>query len=254
MDPKDFFAGVFRWDWPVAGGLRVPLFFASLESVAAVFTADSAQALALLPDERMKPVEVMPGRCLFTVAALHYRDGDLGAYHEMSLALPISFGSHPLPALDAVRHGFSRAVNAFIWQLPVTTERARDAGVQLAGFPKVLAELQFERDGSQLQCTWLEQGRSVIRLGCDVTDDAGDRVLKLRGYTMKDGIPLVSNLLVRQTRFRDQLQRGMAALSLGEGPVADTLRSLRLSERPIASQCCSQAQAMLFFPRNVMDD
>lgn len=254
MEANGFFAGVYRWEWPAPGGWRVPLFFPSVESLAALFTADTRQALNLLPDARMKPVEVMPGRCLFTVAALHYRDSDLGVYQEIALALPISFGSHPLPALDAVRHGLSRAVNAFIWQLPVTTETARDAGVQIAGFPKFVAELRFERDGSRQRCSWMSQGQTVLTLDGDMSDDAGERRLKLRGYAMKDGVPLVSNLLVRQTRYRDHLQRGAATLTLGEGPIADTLRSLHLSDRPIASQCCSQAQAMLFFPRNVLDD
>jgi hypothetical protein len=254
MDDNPFFSGVRRWPWPLAGGLEVPLFFPSLGFASALYTADTVSARRLLPDARMRPVEVMPGRCLFSITGLHYRESDLGPYDELSLAVPIAFGSHPLPALDALWKGVTRVLNAFVWQLPVTTQRACDAGVELAGFPKFVADIVFERDEQRLRFRLSEQGQAVMTLVVDAPDDPGERELKLRGYTMQDGVPLVSNLLLRQTRFRDHLQRDAARLELGSGALAESLRALRLSDRPVGSHVCSQARAMLFFPRNVMDD
>jgi hypothetical protein len=50
------------------------------------------------------------------------------------------------------------------------------------------------------------------------------------------------------------VRRDKAQLVLGRGTLADELRTLRLSERPIASHVCSHAQALWFGPRNAIDD
>lgn len=247
-----FFDDVMRWTW--AGGLRVPLFFPALSAMAAVFTASSAEARRLLPDPRMRPVEVAPGRCLLTVAALEYRESDLGAYHEVAIALPIAFGGVAPAALDALRQGVGKVQSTHVWQLPVTTRTACDAGVDLFGFPKSVAEIGFHREGSRLHCTLGPAGEPVLGLAVDTDDRPGERRLKLRCYTVKEGRTLVSTLVVRQTRFRDHLRRDAARLELGSGAIADGLRALSLSDRPIAAQSCADAQAMLFFPRNVIDD
>jgi hypothetical protein len=253
-DGTSFFDAVHRWDWPMPGAWRVPLFFPSLSCVAAVYTASTERALELLPDRRMRPVEVMPGRCLFAIAGLDYRQGDLGPYRELALAVPIAFGSHPLPLLDAVRHGFARAFSGYVWQMPVTTAAARDAGLGLAGFPKTLADIRFDVDDRQVQCSLHEMGAVSVTLLAPAAVDDGERQLKLRAYTVQSGVPLVSTLLLRQTCYRDHLQRDAAQLELGRGPLAQALRKLDLSDRPLASHWCAGAQAMLFFPRNVMDD
>jgi hypothetical protein len=248
-----FFDPLMRWHWP-AFGLQVPLFFPALSSLSAVCTADSAEAQRLVPDPRMRLVQVMPGRCLVAFSAVEYRSGDLGAYNELAVTLPIAFGERPLPALDALWHGVGGAVSAFAWQLAVTTERSRDVGIELAGYPKFMADVAFDREGAKVRCTVGQLGQMALRLTGDATDAPGERRLKMRSYTVKQGIPLVSTLLVRQLRYRDHLKRDTARLELGAGPIADALRRLKVSERPIASQACSQAEAMLFFPRNVMDD
>lgn len=249
-----FFEAVHRWEWPIPGAGKVPVFFPSLSFVAAACTASTKQVLELLPDRRMRPVDVMPGRCLVTIAGVQYRESDLGPYNELVVAVPIAFGAHALPVLDAVRQGFGRAFNGFIWQMPVTTAVARDAGLALAGFPKFIADIRFEVDDRRVRCTLFEDGAPSVCLGADAGSDDGERQLKARGYTQPGRVPLVSTFLMRQTRFRDHVQRGAAQLDLGAGMTARTLRRLELGDHPVASHWCAQAQAMLCFPRNVMDD
>jgi hypothetical protein len=255
MQPNPFFDDVMRWTW--SGGLRVPLFFPALSSMTAVYTADSAEARRLLPDARMRPVELAPGRCLLTIAAVEYRESDLGAYNEIAIALPIAFGGHAPPAVDALFRGAGKVLNAYIWQLPVTTRAACDAGIDLAGFPKSLAEIAFHREGNRLRCTLGAPDAPVLSLVCDAAERPGrlrERLVKVRSHTVQEGRTLVSNFVLRQKRFSDHLRRDAARLEPGHGALADSLRTLRLSERPIASQHCEEAEAMLFAPRNVIDD
>ncbi|MCW7537927.1 hypothetical protein OOT46_08700 [Aquabacterium sp. A7-Y] len=43
-------------------------------------------------------------------------------------------------------------------------------------------------------------------------------------------------------------------MELGQGALPDALRRLALSDRPLFGHCCLEGQAMLFPPRNVLDD
>ena len=244
---------LMRWPWPGADSLQLPAFFPVLSVMALVYTASAARAARLLPHRRMRIVEVMPGRCLVGLVAVEYRESDLGPYNEVGITIPIAFGAR-LPVLSALGQGLAKAQTAYVWKLPVTTERARDAGIRIAGFPKELADISFSNEQGRRRCTLAYDGQMALSLLCEAGDDPGDRQLKLRSYTLMDGLPLVSNLIVRQARFRDRVRPAAARLELGRGVVADTLAELNLGDRALASHQCSQAQALLFPPRNPIDD
>lgn len=248
-----FFDGLMRWAVPEFG-LQSPLFFQALGGIAAIYHAPSATVRALMPDAHLQPVELWPGRSLVVLSALQYRESDLGPYDEFTVAFPASYGEHRLPALDALRNGLGREVAAFVWRMPVSSERSAQVGAGIAGFPKTAAELFLERQGGQVRALLRHQGRLDVQLGVDAADSPGERTLKLRSYTVKDGVLLQSLFVMRQTRYRDQLQPTGAQLTLGDGPLAEDLRRLGLSERPIAAHVCGQAQGLLFHPRNLRDD
>ncbi len=260
-DDGDFLAGLHRRDWPLPGGgaLRVPVILESLEAIAAVYTADAAELRRRLPDARMRTVDVLPGRALLAAIGVHYRASDLGPYVELALAIPIAWTTRLPAPIDALRHGVRRDFSAWIWQLPVSSARSRDAGIALSGFPKRVARLAFERDTREARCALMDDADPrapavVLAVAADDAATPARRDLKLRAWSLLDGLPVVSTLVVRQAQFRDHLRRDKAQLVLGRGTLADELRSLRLSERPIASHVCSHAQALWFGPRNAIDD
>ncbi|AKJ29180.1 acetoacetate decarboxylase family protein [Caldimonas brevitalea] len=248
----DFFDGIARWELPQYGTLA-PLFFQDLGCITAVYTAATDAVRALLPRTEMRPIELLPGRCLMVFTALEYRQCDLDPYNELAMAVPIAFGQHVLPVADALKQALQMTMSAYIWQLPVTTERARVAGVDIAGYPKFVADIDFEELPGRRACTLARDGRRILRLSCETGAARDQRDVRLRSYTLRDGIPLVSNLLVRQLRCEEHLHGRAATLELGDDPLADTLRGLRLSDNPVASQYSPQAQAILFFPRNLAD-
>jgi len=248
-----FFDGLMRWRVP-EHGVQSPLFFRDLGAFALVFNGATEAVKPLLPDARMRPVEVLPGRCLVVVAAVQYRDTDLGAYDEIAVGFPVATGDHPLPAFDALWRSLGRSLNVWIWKMPVSTEVAWRVGEGIAGFPKWVADVRIsEHDGQAHAALW-DQGAPVLEFSCPAGDAPGERTLKLRSHTVKDGVPLQSLMLLRQLRWRDHLQRDAARLVLGQGALADALRALQLGERPLASEYCSRAQALLFHPRNLRDD
>ncbi|WP_157991498.1 acetoacetate decarboxylase family protein [Caldimonas tepidiphila] len=244
------FEGLLQWELPQLDA-RLPLFIPDLGMMTAVFSAATARVAPLLPHRDMRPIEMLPGRCLIAFAALEYRASDLGPYDEFVIAVPIGFGAN-LPAIaSALKDALGGTASAYIWQMPVTTRRACEAGIGIAGFPKFVADIAFERQGAQLACTVSHEGRHLATLRCDTEPAGSQRTLHARSYTVKDGVPLLTALRVRQQRAVEHLHGWAASLELGSHPIADVLRTLELSERPLATQYCPQAQAVMFFPRHV---
>jgi hypothetical protein len=152
-----------------------------------------------------------------------------------------------------IRDSLVRSFSAYIWRMPVSTPLARDVGVSLAGFPKELADIRFRHVPNLTSCEVTMNGVPAVALYCPSVASAGRRLLKVRAYTQMQGMSLVSGLHVQESRFDDRLRRSATQLELGRAPLADDLRTLRLSEHPIASHYCADAQAMLFAPRNVVE-
>jgi len=78
--------------------VAMPVVVRDATSAAATFVVRSAAARRLLPGPELDVVELAPGRALFTIACIDYRDNDLGDYDEVSLALFVGL-LRPRPAL-----------------------------------------------------------------------------------------------------------------------------------------------------------
>src|SRR5512144_896307 len=65
--------------------VRLPVEVRDASSGAATYLVDAQAARRLVP-EAFEVAEVWPGRALLSLAVIDYRDNDLGAYHEVSIA------------------------------------------------------------------------------------------------------------------------------------------------------------------------
>jgi hypothetical protein len=257
-----------RWPWPDAVDLRVPVFLHDVAALAALFTADARAVRALLPDARLRAVEVAPGRSLFQLLAVDYRRSDLGSYGEIACTVPVAIAEpgRPTGALaalapvaDAFARGLARSFTAWIWRMPVTTAQARDAGIALAGFPKSLADVRFASEEGRPVATLRDEDHAmVLRLALPQAAAQpareGVRDLRLRSITSLRGQPVSSLLRVRVTAWRDLARPAAPVLELGRGELAEALRGLGLSERALFAHHAQRAHAVLFPPRNLVDD
>src|SRR5881396_2492861 len=66
--------------------VTLPVVVRDATSAAATYLVSAAAARRLLPGPELDVVELLPGRALFSVACIDYRDNDLGDYNEISLA------------------------------------------------------------------------------------------------------------------------------------------------------------------------
>ncbi len=109
--------------------------------VGVVYAVDRRKALALLPTDLVEPL-VTVGRALALVVAFDYRQTGIGPYGELGLAILAKCRGVKTSAVMAITKPASvRRAGWFVVNLPVTTELALAAGVEIYGYPKYLSRI-----------------------------------------------------------------------------------------------------------------
>ena len=215
--------------------VTLPVEVRDASSGAVTYLVSAAAARALLPGPELDVVEVFPGRALFSIACIDYRDNDLGDYDEVSL----TFFVRPkgtvrgLPYLSAWLDLLSGQLGTWIWKLPVNQAFTCEAGRTIWGFPKTVESIELTRENGSVRCRLAMDGRHVLTLSVPA---GGKRTLPEQDtvtYTLIEGIP-------HRTRFVQGgsgvgFAVGGARLELGTHPIADALGLLGLPKRALFS-------------------
>ena len=254
--PKGFFDNVIRWEFEREGTRRtLPYFYYDNTSLTAIFLASSSKIRGLLPHQDMKPVEIVPGRCMVAFSAFEYRKTDFEPYNELSISFQISFRRRQIPGITAAKMMLSRATSSYIWQLPVTAEHARAGGVDLFGYPKFLAEIGFETNEDWITCTLAERGRDILRLrGRKLVTHKG-KFIRHTTFSVGSGVPLVAEVLVNPLEYAEAYDGSTVQLELGTSHhICDVLRQIGLSKRARMYQYSPVNEAILFPAHNIISD
>jgi hypothetical protein len=197
------------------------------------FPAPTRRVRHLLPDDRLTAVEIAPGIAMVSLAAFEYRKmATLEPYNEFAIMVPVRYEPDwnipllPLLCPDHYEVGF------WVHHLPVTTEEARDVGIGVWGFPKVVAEIEFRDIGWTRRCKLREDGEHVLTLSAAV----GETRLAARSfyaYSVLDD-ELLKTLVDTRGHYHDWHLPGGASFTLGRHAVADELRDLEVQNIAIA--------------------
>ncbi len=251
---SSFFGNIKQWEFQWEGQkAKLPVFYYDNTSLTAIYTATTAKVHNLLPRPEMHPIEMTPGRCLIAFTAFEYRKTDIDPYNEFSIAFLVTYGVPQVPALTAVWQLLRRRFSAYVWQLPVTTEIARYGGVEMYGYPKFLADIDFSRTTDSITCDLTAGGQHVLSLKSRVLPTATGKQLRFVTYSVKDGIPLVANVLTNPIEYAESRSGDAAVVTLGHHPIAETLRGLDMSPKPVVVQYAPRTEAILFAGRNLAD-
>jgi hypothetical protein len=213
--------------------VTLPCVVRDASAAAATFLVDAAAARRLLPGPDLEPAELLPGRALFSLAFIDYRDNDLGDYDEISLSFFVRPRGAPagLPYLGTALDLFRSRLATYIHRLPVNQSFTCEAGCTIWGFPKTVDEIEIRHAEGRSACAWRCDGREVLRFS---VPRGGSRSLPdatLETFTRIDGA-------LHRTRFTSGAEGfgvrfSGAELALGDHPIADELRSLGLPRRPL---------------------
>jgi hypothetical protein len=251
----DLFKGVDQEEFDLHGQKgKLPVFYYDNTSLTAFFTASTEKVRAFLPHPEMRPIELFPGRCLMAFMAFEYRKSDLGPYNEFCIGVGITFRKSQIPLATITSQLLRRSLSAYIWHLPVTTEIARIGGVDLYGYPKFIADIDFHREPGRIRCDLSDQGRKILSLSGETLATGVGKRLEYTTYSIKGGDPLRTRILVNPIEFSQSMSRDAARLEIGtEHPICEELKGIGLSEKPILYQYSPVTEAILFAGNNTTD-
>lgn len=212
------------------------------------FTADPVNIRAIMPSKNLHPVLLPNGRAIVVIAAYNYTDTSIGSYGEIPVAIPVVHGkavtatSGFIPALlESSYPGFG----ALVMHLPVTKVLARDAGRGEWGYTKFTADMKFRITPEYLRCDMSENGEKIL-----------DIQVKRKGFWMKENKPLTTYSVKNNELIKTVIpQKGVKRISVmpgkdsfvsfGRHPVAQSIKSLGISEKPFMSVYYSERSAIL---------
>jgi hypothetical protein len=250
-----FFDGVVQAQATLGGrSVPVPAFYYDGCAIGAVFPARLGALRRLMPDPRIAPARLAPGLGAVSITCFEYRDTDIGPYNELAISVLLNepWLRPNLPGRALLSGRWRRQIDAFVWQLPVTTAIARDGGVELYNYPKFLADIDFAETGSHRTCRLSEAGQQILSLAGQRIRTCRSEKVQLFSHQWMDRQPQGSEFAINALRIGVSMRPGAAALTLGDAhPIGRQLRSLLVSFRPIQYQYLAGFEGVLYGPEHL---
>jgi acetoacetate decarboxylase len=173
-----------------------------------------------LAERHITPKEIAPGETRLQIVGCDMRDVQIaGSYHEVSIQVPV------VPV-----DGSPGDIFAHLY-LPVNTEAARWSGVDIFGFPKFIADIDIEKDGTQVVCRLAADQKRILEFTMD--DKVGVmKQLKWEYYGNRKHQLIKTTFDLEGLMFEGGANQH-ASLVLGKHPIAETLRELFLSDEVV---------------------
>jgi hypothetical protein len=214
--------------WGTVAGRTItfPMAVDAFHSATLGFSVPAGAAAALLPGDAFEVVQVAPGTAQLIVSLVDYRENPWGDYNEVNLG----FLARPVGAGEDV-------VGSFVYRMPVDQEFTCLAGNQVMGFPKVVLDVEATYTDTHATFALRDSGPDGVRPEPTlavrvprVAPDGEPARIETVSYSYLDGVPHATPLAM-------DLATGYVAaddveLTLGDGPIADELRSLGLPAAP----------------------
>ena len=253
---RHFFQGIKQWEISREGFEgKLPVFYYDTTSLTAIYTASTNRVEKLLPLPQMKPIEMVPGRCLVAFTAFEYRQTDIDAYNEFSIAFLVTYDKPVIPFATAAALMAQRKFTAYVWQLPVTTEVARVGGVEFYGYPKFIADIEFRKEPHQITCNLSENGEKILSLTGSVLPTKKEKHARYVTYSVCENIPLVTNIFINPIEMGQSRNKKAVSLEIGtDHSISEALQDIGLSQFPVQYQYSPLNQGILFPGRNMIDD
>jgi hypothetical protein len=210
----------------------LPISYYRDDAFALVFSADLDAVRATLPSDELEPVTVVGGRATIAIVGYNYLDTTIGSYGEVAVSALVVHGRRPLPLLPALLESDYAGFGALVLHLPVTHRIARDAGRGQWGFTKFVADMAFENTPEHHRCRLSEQGDHILTLKVAKGGMFARDERPLTTYSVKEG-DLIRTIIPQVGAYRWWPRCKDSSLELGNHPVAQSLKDLDLSPRPL---------------------
>ena len=211
-----------RTKWGTIDGVDVyfPVEVTNANIATMTFTVPADEAAKLLPGDAFEIVESGPGQANLVIAACDYIENPWGNYNEINFGL-----------LARPKGSGPEVAGSFVYRMPVDQEFTCKAGNAVMGFPKTVEGIPTTYTATHVTFSLVFNGQQALTVTVPRAEPMGDPApIEAATYSYLDGIAYETPLLMDMgTGFVDGSQ---VEIELGDGPVADELRSLGLPKAP----------------------
>jgi hypothetical protein len=212
----------------------LPIRYFDAQMLIATYLVDYGRAAALLKNTGVIAVPQGIGQALVAFGCFHYNKTDIGPYNEVALGILASSPKSPAPAL-------------YILHLPIDTEVAHRAGVEIWGYNKFLASIDIAGSGNDFSMAISDPDNvTIARFKGTRTASVSMPPNDIVTFSVLDG-QLIRTAVKMMTP--SQLGGGVFSLKTGGSghPMAGSLRTLGLDGlNPVLVQYAEPFQSLLF--------
>ena len=267
----DFFQGVFQFEVDFEGQkAKVPIFYRDASAIVGMFPASLKKLRKMLP-EKLEVKELIPSVALLGIACFKYRDTDIGEYNEIGITASVELENNTSPTLKKIfpvriakqintliREILQGEFHAHVIHLPVTTEIAKIAGVEIYNYPKFIADIEVDVDNmySSLREKVKNKRRNKKEI-LHVEKSSGIQLLTQKErkilfitYQEKDGEIIKAEVLVKANNIKYFLG-GLKVIPNPETEIGRKLSDILISEKAVFSMLIPKMQAILHLPVKV---
>lgn len=216
----------------------MPVQIRAAEQHMAMYSVDADAAQRMIDYSGLRVYRHRPNRAMVVLMLMHYIDGDLGPYLEYGTNVMVN---RPGSAESGLR-GLGSA-GAFVHHLPVDGEFTLQAGRQIWGYPKVLADFTV-RDGRPFGFDVSIDGRLAVSMdfkpGLPVPSAFTAKPQVQSTFSHLDGVLRETEGQMRLSGVR--YRPGGVRIRLGDHPYAKELAALGLPKRALLSSSVRNVQ------------
>ena len=252
---SEFLNNVIRWKVERKGSERfLPYLYYNIAWIAGIYTASTVKIRQLLPVSKFEPIELYPGRCLVAIAFFDYKELDHEPYRETSISFLVRYRKRTVPVIDVLSMVRSKVFPSYIWKLPVTSEYHCSGGVELYGYPKFMADIDFNMNETLVECTLSASDQMIVKLTGNVLPVSVGHQMRFLTYTGEEGTLIMANAIVNPLQYAESRRKRDLSLKIGsEHEICETLRFIKISLHPLLYQFCPRGESILFPGRNILD-
>jgi hypothetical protein len=210
-----------------------------------IFTAPTTNIIKLLPTSRFKPIEIFPSRSLVSLVGLRHYDTSIGPFDELDIGILVMLDSKPFPFLSALFYDKNPRCGIYMYRLFVSDEKALTAGVKVWNYPKVIADIKFDKSPTHHVMKIKEGGKNIISLFVRKSaKHACDYETVFHIYSIKDRMILKSPVDWKGKRSLSRSPR-FASFEIGSSSYTDELMTLGLQNYCVEGVFYSEVQYIL---------
>lgn len=223
--------------------IALPIRYWRTDCFMALFAADLGAVRDLLPSRRLHPVRVTGSRAVIAVGAFNYLETSVGPYGEIAVS-PLCTLDRAAPPVLPLATGYLRGMSGFVAHLPVTTRIAREAGRRVWGYPKFVADMDFDLGPESQRVEMSEDGQEILSLEIRRRGHVALETAPLTTYSSRDGRLVRTRIAVRG-HVATALGPATGELLLGAHPVAREIAALGIDSRPLVTRTYLSHSAIL---------